>query len=134
MNDKAAGDKVADDRAAKLASSLIRYRIAAYVVGVLLIVLMLVAVPLRYLGDDPTMVEVVGPLHGWLYLAYLVMGVDIANRMRWPVKNILLMLLAGTVPFLSFVAERWVTRKVRNRLAGTDEAQAGDDAATTLTR
>lgn len=123
-----------NEKAAKLTSSLTRYRIAAWVVGVLLIVLMLIAVPLRYLGDDPTLVEIVGPLHGWLYLAYLIMGVDIANRMRWPVRNILLMLLAGTVPFLSFVAERWVTRQVRARLAVLDGAQTGDDASTTLAR
>jgi integral membrane protein len=112
-------------------SALTRYRVAAYVVGVLLIVLTLVAVPLRYLAGEPGLVHVVGPLHGWLYLGYLVTGVDLANRMRWPVSRVLLVLLAGTVPFLSFVAERWVTRSVRAQL---DAQPDGVPPARTLAR
>lgn len=90
-------------------ASLLFYRTLAYVVGVGLIVLVLVAVPLKYLADSPTLVAIVGPLHGFLYMVYLVATVNLAFRARWsPVKTVLVM-LAGTVPFVSFVAERKVT-------------------------
>jgi integral membrane protein len=83
--------------------------VLAYVVGVGLIVLVLVGVPLKYLADSPGVVSVVGPLHGFLYMVYLVATVNLAFRARWsPVKTVLVM-LAGTIPFLSFVAERKVT-------------------------
>ena len=91
--------------------ALTRYRVMAYVVGVWLIVLVLVAMPLKYVWDRPGLVEVVGPVHGFLYMAYLVTVLDLAFRARWsPVKTVLVM-LAGTVPFVSFVAERRVTRE-----------------------
>jgi integral membrane protein len=90
-------------------ASLLFYRVLAYTVGVGLIILVLVAVPLKYLADSPTLVAIVGPLHGFLYMVYLVATVNLAFRARWsPVKTVLVM-LAGTIPFVSFVAERKVT-------------------------
>jgi integral membrane protein len=92
--------------------ALTRYRVMAYVVGVWLILLVLVAVPLKYLADSPTMVEIVGPVHGFLYLAYLVTALNLAFQARWSAVRTVLVMLAGTVPFLTFVAERKVTREV----------------------
>ncbi|MFL6130575.1 MAG: DUF3817 domain-containing protein [Mycobacteriales bacterium] len=100
--------------------ALTRYRVMAYVVGVWLILLVLVAVPLKYLADSPTMVQVVGPIHGFLYLAYLVTALDLGFRARWSAVRTVLVMLAGTVPFLSFVAERRVSRD----LAATPPAPA----------
>ena len=96
-------------------ASLLFYRTLAYVVGVGLVVLVLIGVPLKYLADSPGVVAVVGPLHGFLYMVYLVATVNLAFRARWsPVKTVLVM-LAGTIPFLSFVAERKVTAQERAR-------------------
>jgi integral membrane protein len=90
-------------------ASLLFYRVLAYVVGVGLVILVLVGVPLKYLADSPGVVTVVGPMHGFLYMVYLLATVNLAFRARWsPVKTVLVM-LAGTIPFLSFVAERRVT-------------------------
>jgi integral membrane protein len=94
-------------------AALTRYRVMAYVVGVLLLVLVLVAVPLRYVWHVDAAVAVVGPLHGVLYMVYLAAAFDLALRARWTAKGTVLVLLAGTVPFLSFVAERHVTRRTR---------------------
>jgi integral membrane protein len=99
-------------------SALTRYRVMAYVVGVGLLVLVLVAMPLKYLADEPVLVETVGPVHGFLYMVYLVTVLDLALRCRWSAKRAVLVMLAGTIPFLSFVAERRVTQLVRTQ-AGT---------------
>lgn len=96
------------------------YRVMAYVVGVMLLALVLVAMPLKYLADEPGAVHVVGPLHGFLYFAYLVVTLALAVTARWSLARTVLVLLAGTIPFCSFVAERDVTRRERARiLAGT---------------
>ena len=102
-------------------NALIRYRVMAYVTGVLLLVLVFVGMPLRYLADQPTVVAIVGPLHGFLYMVYLVTAFDLAVRAKWPFVRTLLVLLAGTVPLASFVAERKVTGWVR-RPAPTEPA------------
>ena len=52
-------------------------------------------------------------LHGWLYVAYVAVGLDLVFRMKWALPKALLILLAGTIPFASFFAERWVTARVR---------------------
>ena len=93
--------------------TLLRFRIMAWVTGVLLLVLVFVAVPRKYWGDDETLVHVVGVLHGWLYMAYLVAAFLLAYALRWSLSRTLLLLLAGTVPFASFYAERRVLRELK---------------------
>ena len=97
-------------------AALKRFRVMAYVVGVLLLILVFVAVPLRYIADEPLLVSIVGPIHGFLYMVYLVTAFDLAVRARWPFVRTVLVLLAGTVPVMSFVAERKVTAAVRERV------------------
>jgi integral membrane protein len=91
-------------------AALLRFRIVAYVVGVGLLVLVFVGVPLNHLADQDAVVATVGPVHGFLYVVYLLATVDLAFRCRWALPRTLLVMLAGTIPFLSFVAERKVTR------------------------
>jgi len=97
-----------------LGGPLTRYRVIAYVVGVFLLVLVCVAMPMKYAGSDPRLVALVGPLHGFLYMVYLVLSAHLALRARWSVKGTVLVLLAGTVPFVSFVAERVVVKRTRD--------------------
>ena len=93
-------------------AALMRYRVIAYVVGVMLLVLVFVAMPLKYLGDDPSAVNVVGPLHGFLYVVYLLGAFDLARRVRWSLGRMVMVALAGTIPFLSFYAERKVSHEL----------------------
>jgi integral membrane protein len=98
---------------ARLSSALTRYRVLAYTVGVGLLILVLVAMPLKYFADSPTLVEIVGPLHGFLFFVYVLSAIDLSARARFhPVKAVLV-LVAGTIPFLSFVAEHRVTADLR---------------------
>ncbi len=102
--------------------ALLRYRVMAYVVGVLLVVLILVGVPLKYLLEDGSDLQRVGEwitsylgvAHGWLYMIFLVTAALLARRARWPLGFALVTLLLGTVPILSFVGERRATARVRS--------------------
>lgn len=93
--------------------ALIRYRVMAYITGVLLILLVCIGVPLKYLAGDPVVVETVGQVHGIMYMVYLVATYDLSRRCKWEVKRTILVMLAGTIPFVSFVGERKVTHLVR---------------------
>lgn len=95
-----------------LRSALTRYRVIAYVVGVMLLLLVFVAMPLKYIADDPSAMNVIGPLHGFLFVIYLLMTLDLARRARFSLVKIVLVGLAGTIPFLSFLAERRVTHQL----------------------
>ena len=96
-----------------MAAALTRYRVIAYVVGVVLIVLVVIGMPLKYGFDEPAVVETVGMAHGFLFMVYLVAVFDLGRRMQWPLNRMALVMLAGTIPFVSFYAERVVTRWAR---------------------
>jgi len=95
--------------------ALTRYRVIAYVVGVMLLLLLFVAMPLKYLGDNPGPMNVIGPLHGFLYVVYLLGTFDLFRRVRWSFPRLLLMAVAGTIPFLSFYAERKTSHELLGR-------------------
>src|SRR5215218_10214285 len=110
-----AADRTAPARDSEqaLAAALQRSRVMANVVGVLLILLVVVAVPVKYLDGMQTPVTVLGTAQGWLYALFFLSAVDLALRAKWSLKGSALTILAGTVPFLSFYAERNATRKTR---------------------
>ena len=109
----AADRTTARDSEQAIAAALQRYRVMANVVGVLLILLICVAVPLKYLADVREPVVVLGTAHGWLYALFFLSAVDLALRAKWSLKGSIVALVSGTIPFLSFVAEHTVTRKMR---------------------
>ncbi|MHB8262360.1 MAG: DUF3817 domain-containing protein [Acidimicrobiales bacterium] len=97
-------------------AALLRYRVMAYVVGVGLIILVFIGIPLQYGAGDPQVVAVVGPIHGFLYMAYLVSGADLARRGRWTLKQVLGVVAAGFLPFLAFIMEHYVSRRVLSEI------------------
>ena len=103
----------ARDSQQAIAAALQRYRVMATVVGALLVLLFVVAMPLKYLADVPEPVTVLGTAHGWLYALFFLSAVDLALRAKWTLKGSVVALVLGTIPFLSFVGERNVTRKMR---------------------
>ncbi len=110
-----------------IGSALTRYRVMAWVVGVLLIVLCLVGLPLHYgylvapdlvpeggsawqVGADIS--RYLGVAHGWLYMIFLVMAFWLSRQARWDLAFTVTTLLLGTVPIVSFWAERRATARV----------------------
>ena len=89
------------------------YRVAAWVTGIGLVILVFVAMPLKYLFGQPLLVAIVGMAHGFLYMAYIVITLLLAERCRWRPVDALVILVAGTIPLASFFAERRVTARVR---------------------
>jgi len=95
-------------------SALGRYRIAAFVVGYALIVLC-IAIVLRYGFGIDKAVAIWGPIHGVLYIGYVLLAFDLAYKDRWSLVGTLGVLVAGVIPGVSFLAERIVHRKVLAR-------------------
>lgn len=95
-----------------VAAALLRYRVMAYVTGVLLIALT-ISVVFKYTVGDGGATSIVGVAHGWIYMVYLLVTLDLWVKARWAPLPAILVLLAGTIPLMSFVAEHRVTRRVR---------------------
>jgi len=93
--------------------ALMRYRVMAYIVGVGLILLVFVGLPLQFAAHQKLAVQVVGTLHGYLYLVYLASALDLARRAHWRLGRIVAVVAAGFVPFLAFVVEHRVFGQMR---------------------
>jgi integral membrane protein len=119
-----------DDPLRGLPGSLLRYRVMAYIVGIGLLVLCAVGLPLQYVGGHPVVDQVVGPIHGFLYIVYLLAAVDLARRARFTLVQMAAMIGAGFCPFLAFVIEHFVVKRVRARIADLSAGGAAAAAAT----
>lgn len=108
-----------------ISAALRRFQIIAYTVGTFLILLVPIGMPLKYFADVPEVVGFVGPMHGFGYMVYLALTIDLARRVQWPFARTVLVMLAGTVPFLSFVAERKVTHELGTRTPAPEKSAVG---------
>lgn len=98
----------------KVAAALTRYRVLAWTTGIWLLVLTVdVIVEYGFHVDTPSWIAVV---HGWVYFVYLLVTADLAVKVRWPWQRTALTLLAGTVPFLSFVVEHRNAAEIKQQL------------------
>ncbi|MEU3828176.1 DUF3817 domain-containing protein [Streptomyces sp. SID486] len=107
-------------------SVLTRYRVLAYITGVLLVLLCLGMIAKYGLDVDGAadFTRVVAIAHGWLYVVYLVFAFDLGSKAKWPVGKQLWVLLAGTVPTAAFFVERKISRELEARVADPAPAVA----------
>ena len=82
------------------------FRIIAFLEGLSYILLLFVGVPLKYFGDDVTLVKMLGMPHGFLFMAYLafIIVLLLLNH-PWIKKHFILIALASIVPFGTFIVE-----------------------------
>ncbi|MFI0372525.1 DUF3817 domain-containing protein [Actinomadura sp. 1N219] len=101
-----------------------RYRILALVVGTLL-VLLAIGMVLKYGPTDmPAMAGVVAPVHGFLYMVYLLVAYDLWRRTGWPLSRMVLIVLGGIVPLMTFFVERRIVHDARALHGAKAEASA----------
>lgn len=103
-----------------LTKDLKRYRFFSWLTGIMLLILT-ANMGYKYLyiplfspdTNAPGWTMCIPVIHGWCYVLYLIFCSILAIHMRWPLPKMLITLLAGTIPFLSFVAEHYRTQEVR---------------------
>ena len=72
--------------------------------------LLLGASYVKHAHDVPVGVQILGPIHGILFIAYVVMALNIREPLGWSGKETLLVLLGAVVPFGGYFVDRWVER------------------------
>ena len=71
---------------------------------------LLVATYVKYSDDSPGGVELLGPIHGVLFLAYVFLALNLRARARWSNGLTLLVLLGAVLPFGGYAVDWWVLR------------------------
>lgn len=89
------------------ASALLRwFKAIAIAEGTSFLFLLCVAMPLKYAAGWPLAVQVVGSLHGGLFIAYALLGILLFTHAKWPLERISGVFLASVLPGGTFVLER----------------------------
>lgn len=91
-----------------LRSHLGRLRIVAFLEGLSFILLIGIAMPLKYYYGYEHATSQVGMIHGILFMAYVYLVFPVRGELNWSTARTALVLLASLVPFGTFVAEfKW---------------------------
>jgi integral membrane protein len=78
---------------------------------------LLVATYIKYSDDSPGGVEVLGPIHGVLFLAYVFLALSVRPRVGWSNRTTLLVLLGAVLPFGGYVVDRRLLAPAERGLA-----------------
>jgi integral membrane protein len=82
----------------------------AYITGVLVIVVCFAGIPLQIAAHNTFIVNQIGTVHGVLYIIYIIFAYILAQKLKMKMGPTILLLLAGTVPIMTFFVERWMVR------------------------
>jgi integral membrane protein len=72
---------------------------------------LLVASFLKHQGEGEVGVQVLGPIHGLLFIAYVLLVVSLRATLRWSASTTALVLLGAVLPFGGYVVDRWLARR-----------------------
>ena len=94
--------------------SLTAYRVMAWATGIWLIALCAEMI-LKYIVKVDWPLDWVAVVHGWVYFVYLLVTLNLAVKVRWPLWTTAGTLLAGTIPLLGIIVEHFRTKDVKER-------------------
>jgi len=83
-----------------------RFRWISLIEGISFLVLLFIAMPLKYMLDMPLMVKYVGWAHGILFIVYIYMVFPTAHKLKWNFSRTLLALIASILPFGPYIFNR----------------------------
>lgn len=88
-----------------------RLRIAGFLEGTSLLLLLFVAMPLKYIWQQPVMVKIVGSAHGFLFLLFVGWVVYAGVARAWPFwSKTLPLVISSFVPFGTFYMDKKVLK------------------------
>lgn len=96
----------------KIRTALLGYRTLAWATGIWLIALCYEVV-LKYIVKVEHPPSWIGVVHGWVYFTYLLLTLNLATKVRWPLGKTAGVLLSGTIPLLGIIVEHFETRKIK---------------------
>ena len=82
------------------------FRFVAFLEGISYILLLFIAVPIKYLLNDPTYVKLLGMPHGILFIGYIILCVIGKNNLKWSYLEFFIVSAASLIPFGTFYVDK----------------------------
>ena len=80
-------------------------RVISYLEGISYILLLFIAVPLKYYGNDPTLVKLLGMPHGLLFVAFVILSLVNSKKYNWSFIKTIVVLISSIIPFGTFYVD-----------------------------
>ena len=87
------------------------FRIISFLEGISYLLLLFIAVPIKYSQGDASYVKMLGMPHGILFMGYIVLAIIIQKQMQWNPKNLGIVILASIIPFGTFYVDKKYLQK-----------------------
>ena len=82
------------------------FRVIAFFEGISYILLLFIAVPIKYIFDDPAYVKLLGMPHGILFMIYIIFSFIVNIKLKWNIKELFIILIASLVPLGTFYVDK----------------------------
>ena len=90
------------------------FRVVAFLEGISYILLLFIATPIKYFGDNPQYVKLLGMPHGLLFIGYIVLAIMLKSELKWTIKQFTHILLAAIIPFGTFYIDKLYLKNKTN--------------------
>lgn len=87
-----------------------RFRLSGFIEGASLLILLFIAMPLKYMAGFPEAVTVVGSLHGFFFVVYVLVIGYTTLKIRWHFKWVFSALAVAFIPFGNLILDRYIKR------------------------
>lgn len=91
--------------------------VLGWIEGISWVLLAFVAVPLKYLGGNESLVKILGPVHGGLFTLFCLVLAMAWGRGGWPFSTAVKIFLSSLIPFGWFIYDRWLKAEARRTAA-----------------
>ena len=92
-------------------SALKRFRIISAIEGLSYLILVFIAMPIKYMGDNPIYVKFFGMAHGVLFILFMISLFEVKKREKWDTGFMFQLFVLSLIPFGAFVIENRVKPK-----------------------
>jgi integral membrane protein len=97
-----------------LKTNIGRLRIIGYLEGISLLVLIFIAVPMKYYFSNPSLSKIIGPIHGAIFLLFLFNALSVGVEQNWKFKTTTWkIIVACFIPFGTFYIDAKILSKIK---------------------
>jgi integral membrane protein len=89
-----------------------RLRIIAFMEGCSLLILLFIAMPIKYLLDVPEATQAIGLIHGILFILFVLATLAVSVLHRWNISRIFIVMISSMLPFGTFYIDRKILSKL----------------------
>ncbi len=82
------------------------FRLISFLEGISYLLLLFVAVPIKYFGENESFVKMLGMPHGLLFIGYIILAIMLKSELEWKSKTFWMILAASIIPFGTFYIDR----------------------------